>query len=242
MDALRKDSTTVIEEIRRARLTYCGPPKLENLSHAIERIVREGIRGDFIEAGVALGGSAILMGSLKPSNTELHLYDVFGMIPPPGDQDGEDAHRRDDVIKSGASPGLGSDRYYGYVDSLQDKVLLNMGRWGLSCQKDLIELHPGLFEETLSRPNPLLLRTSIATGTNRLTCASPESFLILHREGSWYLTTTIHIRAAKKPSINCSALVRSCKSSLMLGRLESDFREGTVSQIAGSCYEKCEGR
>ena len=157
MDALRKDSTTVIEEIRRARLTYCGPPKLENLSHAIERIVREGIRGDFIEAGVALGGSAILMGSLKPSNTELHLYDVFGMIPPPGDQDGEDAHRRYDVIKSGASPGLGSDRYYGYVDSLQDKVLLNMGRWGLSCQKDLIELHPGLFEETLFPSKPIAL-------------------------------------------------------------------------------------
>jgi hypothetical protein len=30
-----------------------------------------------------------------------------------------------------------------------------MGRWGLSCQKDLIELHPGLFEETLFPSKPI---------------------------------------------------------------------------------------
>jgi asparagine synthase (glutamine-hydrolysing) len=128
---------------------------LENLGNAIARTIREGVQGDFIEAGVALGGSAILLGWLKPSSARLHLYDVFGMIPPPGDQDGEDAHRRYDVIKSGASPGLGSDLYYGYVDSLQDKVLLNLKRWGLSCQKDLIELHPGLFEATLFPSGPV---------------------------------------------------------------------------------------
>jgi hypothetical protein len=155
MDALRKDPATLIEEIRRARLTYCGPPKLENLSNAVERIIRDGVRGNFIEAGVALGGSAILLGSLKPPNTSLHLYDVFGMIPPPGDQDGEDAHHRYDVIKSGASSGLGPDRYYGYVDSLQEKVLLNLGRWGLSCHRDFIEFHAGLFQDTLFPSGPI---------------------------------------------------------------------------------------
>ena len=155
MDTLRKDPVALIDGIRRAHLTYCGPPKLENVSRAIDRIVREGVRGDFIEAGVALGGSAVLMASLKPPVATLHLYDVFGMIPPPGDQDGDDAHRRYDVIKSGASAGLGSDLYYGYVDSLQQKVLMNLERWGLSCQSDRIELHAGLFQDTLYPSGPV---------------------------------------------------------------------------------------
>lgn len=149
MDGLRKDSVKLINEIRAARLTYCGAPKLENISYAVERVIREGIEGDFLEAGVALGGSAILLGLLKPAQATLHLYDVFGMIPPPGDQDGADAHQRYEVIKSGESPGLGLDIYYGYTDSLQEKVLSNLERWGLSCENNRIKIHPGLFQDTL---------------------------------------------------------------------------------------------
>jgi len=155
MDVLKKDPAEFIAEIRRARLTYCGPPKLESLSDAINRAVREEVEGDFVEAGVALGGSAVLLGLLKPPQAILHLYDVFGMIPPPGDDDGEDAHRRYEVIKSGTSSGLGPDTYYGYETSLQEKVLSNLARWGLSCEKDHIEIHPGLFQDTLYPTGPI---------------------------------------------------------------------------------------
>jgi len=147
----------LIAEIRAARLTYCGPPKLENLSHAVRQVVRERVPGDFIEAGVALGGSAVLLGLLKPPTKALHLYDVFGMIPPPGQDDGDDAHRRYDVIKSGQSPGLGPDTYYGYVDALQDRVVQNLSRWGLSCETDHIRIHAGLFQDTLRPSGPIAL-------------------------------------------------------------------------------------
>ncbi|MDF0643257.1 MAG: macrocin O-methyltransferase [Nitrospira sp.] len=155
MDLPRKDSVKLIHEIRVARLTYCGPPKLENISDAVERVVQECVEGDFVEAGVALGGSAVLLGLLKPRQATLHLYDVFGMIPPPGDHDGDDAHRRYEVIRSGASPGLGPDLYYGYARSLQEKVLSNLARWGLSCEQHHIKVHAGLFQDTLYPARPI---------------------------------------------------------------------------------------
>ena len=139
----------LIDEIRAAHLTYCGPPKLENLSEAVMRVCREGVKGDFIEAGVALGGSAILLGKLKPSHAILRLYDVFSMIPPPGTNDGEDAHQRYHEIRSGNSSGLGGNTYYGYMDQLLEQVAANLATFGLDCEADHIELVPGLFDDTL---------------------------------------------------------------------------------------------
>ena len=152
---MKQDARELIAAIRSAHLTYCGFPKLENISESVDRVVREGVKGDFVEAGVALGGSAILLGRLKSSDVTLRLYDVFGMIPPPGDKDGQDAHQRYQVIRSGTSPGLGVDMYYGYVDSLMEKVSLNLSRWGLSCEDHHIELNPGLFQHTLRPPGPV---------------------------------------------------------------------------------------
>lgn len=152
---MKQDARELIAAIRSVHLTYCGFPKLENISESVDRVVREGVKGDFIEAGVALGGSAILLGRLKSSDVTLRLYDVFGMIPPPGDKDGQDAHQRYQVIRSGTSPGLGGDMYYGYVDSLMEKVILNLSRWGLSCEDHHIELNPGLFQHTLRPPGPV---------------------------------------------------------------------------------------
>ena len=152
---MEQDSVQLIQEIRSAHLTYCGFPKLENISAAVGRVIREGIAGDFVEAGVALGGSAILLARLKSPDVTLRLYDVFAMIPPPGEEDGQDAHRRYEVIRSGASEGLGPNTYYGYMDSLMEKVLANLTAWGLSCREHRIELIPGLFENTLYPPGPI---------------------------------------------------------------------------------------
>jgi hypothetical protein len=152
---MEEDPARLIQEIRSAHLTYCGFPKLENISAAVGRVIREGIAGDFIEAGVALGGSAMLLGRLKSPNVTLRLYDVFAMIPPPGDEDGQDAHRRYEVIQSGASEGLGPNAYYGYTDALMEKVLANLTAWGLSRQEHRIELIPGLYQDTLYPPAPV---------------------------------------------------------------------------------------
>ncbi len=146
-----------IARIRAARLSYCGPPKLENIAQALLQVRADGVPGRYIEAGVALGGSAILLGLLKPSGVALDLYDVFAMIPPPGENDGEDAHRRYEEIRSGSSSGLGEDTYYGYVDGLQDKVKANLESFGLRPEGGTIRLVPGLFEDTLHPEEPVAL-------------------------------------------------------------------------------------
>lgn len=139
----------IIADIRVASLSYCGRPKLENMAEALLRVRNENVPGRFLEAGVALGGSAILLGLLKPANVPLDLYDVFGMIPSPGKNDGEDAHHRYEEIRSGASAGLGGDIYYGYVEGLLEKVKGNLRRFGLDPDGGNIRCIPGLFEETL---------------------------------------------------------------------------------------------
>jgi predicted O-methyltransferase YrrM len=146
-----------IARIRAARLSYCGPPKLENIAQALLQVRADGVPGRYIEAGVALGGSAILLGLLKPSDVELDLYDVFAMIPPPGASDGEDAHKRYEEIRSGTSAGLGEDTYYGYVEGLQEKVKANLQSFGLRPEGGTIRLVRGLFEDTLHPKEPVAL-------------------------------------------------------------------------------------
>ena len=139
----------IIANIRAANLSYCGRPKLENIAETLLELRRNRVPGELLEAGVALGGSAILLGLLRSPDSPLNLYDVFGMIPPPGEQDGEDAHQRYQEIRSGTSAGLGDNTYYGYVDNLLETVKNNLREFGLNPDTGTIRLHPGLFEETL---------------------------------------------------------------------------------------------
>lgn len=149
ISALVKVSETLIAQVRAKSLSYCGRPKLENLSEAAIRLRCEKVPGAFIEAGVALGGSAIVLAKLKEPGRRLDLYDVFSMIPPPGPQDGEDAHRRYAEIKSGGSAGLGGNPYYGYVDKLVDQVRANLEGFSIDLRREHVSLIQGLFEDTL---------------------------------------------------------------------------------------------
>jgi O-methyltransferase len=130
-------------------LTYLSPQKLRAIERCVKRLDREGIRGDFIECGVALGGSAILLSSLLSPGRSFHGYDVFEMIPPPGPQDEPDAHERYAVIKTGASAGIGGEQYYGYMANLRDVVVQNFSKYGQAVDDKRICLHRGLFENTL---------------------------------------------------------------------------------------------
>ncbi len=55
----------LIKEIRLAKLTYCGAPKLENLAEACTRITRDSAPDEYLEAGVALGGVGHLIGQAQ---------------------------------------------------------------------------------------------------------------------------------------------------------------------------------
>jgi asparagine synthase (glutamine-hydrolysing) len=135
-------------QVRDADLTYLTWTRLRTLERAARRAGH--VRGDFLECGVALGGSAVLLGRLMPTDRRLHLYDTFGMIPPASERDDEASHRRYQDIRSGRSEGIGGDLYYGYIDNLKDKVRDTLRNFEVEA-----ELHPGLFEDTLELDAPV---------------------------------------------------------------------------------------
>jgi O-methyltransferase len=136
-------------------LTYLSPGKLRNIEWALAEAKRNEVPGAFIETGVALGGSGIVIAKHLEGNRSFHGYDVFEMIPPPGDVDPPQVHERYRVISSGASEGLGGDPYYGYQDDLYDRVSASFRSFGVPIDGKRICLHKGLFEDTLNPTEPI---------------------------------------------------------------------------------------
>lgn len=137
-------------QVRRERLTYLNVFKLRRLETAVRELERDEVAGDFLEFGVALGGSSIILARHAASQGRgFHGFDVFATIPPPtSDKDDAKSKRRYDVIQSGNSTGIGSDQYYGYKDNLFDEVSAAFERHGLPVDGKRVCLHQGLFERT----------------------------------------------------------------------------------------------
>ena len=107
-------SDSVEATIGRARaehLTYLKPGDLRELASSVVELERSAIPGLVIEAGAARGGSAIVMAAAKAAERPMKVYDVFGMIPPPTEQDGPDVHARYAKIAAGEAKGVGGDTY-----------------------------------------------------------------------------------------------------------------------------------
>jgi O-methyltransferase len=147
----------VIRKVRKQRLTYVAIPALNDLFEAAQAADRDERPGILLEAGCALGGSAIVLAKAKATLRPLHVHDVFGMIPPPSEADGEDVHERYEAIKSGESPGLGGDRYYGYEADLIGKVKRAFEDFGLPLEDHSIRLVEGLFQDTIVGDEPVAL-------------------------------------------------------------------------------------
>jgi asparagine synthase (glutamine-hydrolysing) len=135
--------------VRRDRITYLLAKKLLNMERELARVARERISGDFVEFGVALGGSSILLAQSMGANQRFHGFDVFGMIPPPSSEKDDEASReRYAIIESGRSGGIGGDVYYGYRDDLLVRVTNSFAQYGMTVDQDYISLHKGLFADT----------------------------------------------------------------------------------------------
>lgn len=119
---LVKNKDNIIREVIHQGLTYLDEEALRNLVDQISRLEKRHISGLFIEAGCAIGGSAIVISKAKKCKRPFYIYDVFGMIPPPSEKDREDVLNRYEVIKSGKSVGLRGNSYYGYENDLLIKV------------------------------------------------------------------------------------------------------------------------
>lgn len=145
----------IINIVKWKHLTYLENKALMDLMEAAA--AANELDGCMIETGCALGGSGICIAFEKENDKPLFIYDVFGMIPAPGDKDGEDVLERYDEIKQGKSQGIGGDLYYGYQENLMEKVKNNF--CSTLCLKNLeeanIKLIKGLFQDTLTAQQPV---------------------------------------------------------------------------------------
>ncbi|MCB7137182.1 TylF/MycF/NovP-related O-methyltransferase [Cellulosimicrobium marinum] len=157
-----------IGAVIRENLSYLKGPQLAALARAALDAEAQEIPGLFIEAGTARGGSAIVLAAAKSPERRLAVYDVFGMIPPPSDADGEDVHRRYEKIASGGARGVGGETYYGYRDDLYGEVTESFARHGYPVGRSNVELVQGYFEDTIRLDEPVALA---------------------HLDGDWYEST-----------------------------------------------------
>lgn len=147
-DLTQKDAE-LISNIRSKKLTYLSNKKLASLSCTCREIEKKNLPGIFLEAGCALGGSAILIANTKRFSRPLFVYDVFDMIPPPTTEDPQDVHDRYRQIVEGKSTGIGGEKYYGYQENLYDLVQENLRKFGIDCEKQSVSLIQGLVQETM---------------------------------------------------------------------------------------------
>ena len=158
--ALKGLSPAVVElvhAVRRKNLTFLSNRKLARLARLCEIATLANSNGMFIEAGCALGGSAILLAQHKPKNCELRVYDVFAMIPAPSERDGPDVHLRFEKISRGEATGLGGAVYYGYQENLYERVCATFSEFGITPNSDGVYLIKGLVQNTLHVDGPVFL-------------------------------------------------------------------------------------
>lgn len=153
--ALNASERALIAEVRRRKLTYLSSAKMASLVRTCRELEAQRIEGLFIEAGCALGGSSVLIASVKRPERRFNIYDVFGMIPPPSGKDTEDVHARYATIVKGESQGIDGDPYYGYVDNLYELVQSNLAGFGLDQQTLRVYLIKGLLQDTLQLDGPV---------------------------------------------------------------------------------------
>jgi asparagine synthase (glutamine-hydrolysing) len=152
---LSSKETELIKSIKNKNITFLSETKLGSIIDTINAIKENRVEGIFIEAGCALGGSTALIATIKNKSIPLCVYDVFGLIPAPTEQDTEDAHDRYKIIVSGKSKGFGEDIYYGYQTNLYETVIKNLKTFGLDCKENNIVLIKGLLQETMQITQPV---------------------------------------------------------------------------------------
>lgn len=158
----------VCDGVLAEHLTYLQPEALRSVVAAVLETERADRPGLIVEAGTALGGSAIAMAAAKAPGRRMRVYDAFGMIPPPGEKDTDRERARYEQIVAGASRGLGQETYYGYREDLLGEVTASFARFGLPVAESDVQLVPGLFEDTIDLDEPVAL---------------------VHLDGDWYDST-----------------------------------------------------
>ncbi|NEK19478.1 TylF/MycF/NovP-related O-methyltransferase [Rhizobium leguminosarum] len=141
--------------VRTEYLSYTTDPQLHQLLEVVRRTAPSGAL--IIEAGCARGGSAILMCSAKSPQRPMRVYDLFEMLPPPSEHDGDDMKARYAEINAGEAVGLGGGQYYLYDDDLMATVTNNFARFGYPVESNNVQLIKGKVQDTLTVAEPVAL-------------------------------------------------------------------------------------
>ena len=144
-----------VDAVLDRHLTYLSSEALWDLARGVREVEAKGLPGMLIEAGCALGGSAIVLARSKKTDRELRVYDVFGLIPPPSDKDGKDVWERYQLIEAGKSTGIKGDAYYGYQEDLLGRVRQTFIEFGIPVEAEKVRLIQGLYRETLRLDGPV---------------------------------------------------------------------------------------
>jgi asparagine synthase (glutamine-hydrolysing) len=147
----------VVLGVIRAKITYLEASALLDLHDVVKMVEQEKRPGVLIEAGVALGGSSLVIAASKSDERPLYLYDAFETIPAPSEFDGADAHKRYEVIASGKATGIKGGNYYGYQDRLFHQVNERFVDFNLPPQKYNVRLIKGLYEDSLWVREPVAM-------------------------------------------------------------------------------------
>jgi asparagine synthase (glutamine-hydrolysing) len=150
-----KKTVKIIKTVKKENLSYISNTALHSLYKHVKKTNK--LNGIIIEAGCALGGSAIVIANAKSANKKFYIFDVFGMIPPPNQNvDGNDIMDRYEKIKIGQAKGIGNDPYYGYKDDLLNEVKNNFTKCGVDIDDNIVFVK-GLYQDTLSIKEPVSL-------------------------------------------------------------------------------------
>ncbi len=147
----------ILRKIRRMQLSYLEMPALIDLYESVSSAESQRLFGVIVEAGTALGGSAIAMAAAKRPDRPMFIFDAFETIPPPSVRDGHDAHERYTVIQSGKAQGLRGGIYYGYRHDLREQVEQNFVNFGYPLSPHHIHLIKGYYVDTLRLNQPVVV-------------------------------------------------------------------------------------
>lgn len=127
-ESLKK--AVLFHRVRRYTLTRSS--RLNVLYTLVRDLGRRRVPGDIVECGVYRGGSAAVMAAASGHARDLHLFDSFQGLPPPGEKDGR----------------LARENFHeGWCEGDVDEVRGLLGR--LHFPESRLHIHKGWFHETL---------------------------------------------------------------------------------------------
>jgi len=155
-----------------ADYTMTSKQRIANIEASIRYICEHRIGGDFVECGVAGGGSIMAMAftllDIGMTDRHLWLYDTFDGMPEPGEHD----IGRHGTAAIGKYRQLRKGDVSGWINIPLETVKRNVARTGYP--DDRLHFVPGKVEETLPRE-------------------APDKVALLRLDTDWYESTKVEM-------------------------------------------------